>query len=144
MPQGFVWIYSEKAPIPAAAGMIGPTGEYEAENVPLGNIQIVVSKETTGVPPTAPGVEMPGGPPGMDGPPGGPPGMGGPPGGPPGMPKMPPGMKAPEGPKALTREQQKLLDAVEKKYGSLTAGGILQFTVVSGINQHDLKLDVKP
>ncbi len=161
LPAGYLFAYAPPSVVPCSMGMIDAKGGYKLDNLPVGEVHVIVTTDPT--PPSAPG-QLPvtggpnGPPPGVrPGPPPGPPrpvgpGQGSPGQGPPGRPGPGqsgpgPGPAAPPPPPGLPAievgpEAKKLLAEVRKKYGTLTAEGRVKAVVVDGVTTFDIDLQI--
>jgi hypothetical protein len=136
MPQGMVFVFNSSSRQPVARGRIKPDGMYSILNTPAGEVQLVVtydpsvrpSAQVTGGEPTA---VRPGAPPRLGSRPVPPPSIGSESGPPESRPT----------PKAGGLDQ-KLVDALELKYGSLLGAGRILYVVVEGRNAFDIDLTI--
>jgi hypothetical protein len=172
LPAGYLFAYAPPEIVPCSMGMIDAKGGYKLENLPVGEVHVIVTTEPTpppvpgqmpvtggqkgpppgvrpGPPPMPPGPPRPGqGPPGQ-GPPGqGPPGPGSP-GGRPGPSQGGPGPGGPKPPAPpglpvieVGPDAKKLLADVRKKYGTLTSEGQVKTVVVDGVTAFDIDLQI--
>ncbi len=146
MPEGAVYLYNDASGRPVAGGRIQADGTYRINNAPLGPVQLVVTRDGSMRPPVTPGMHMQNGPGrqpfvGPKGPPRRPVNLGVPPE-PGAAEKSAPEPPSPDARVSLTPEMQKLLDMVDRQYGSLAAPGKLTFTISTGENEFNIDLEV--